>query len=142
MQENLIENVIHGVVKEDLSLLSEVYAYPQTEYICFSEFPIGNGFADFVIFTGRSRMEVIIIEIKGADFKFSNSNSYKNMSSKINEAAQQIRRKLNFINANYNEFRFFVHGIREQVESGKSMYNSLLGPNGYLHVDPKKRYLR
>ena len=138
IQENAIENVIQGLFKEDMSLLSEVYAYPQAEYICFSEFSIGDGFADFVVFTGRSRMEVIVIEIKGADFSFSNSSSYRNMSFKINEAAQQVRRKLNFINANYNEFRAFVHKVREQVELGRNIYNSLLGPNGYLHVDPNK----
>ncbi len=83
-------------------------------------------------------MEVIVIEIKGANFSFSNSSSYRNMSFKINEAAQQVRGKLNFIQKNYNEFRAFVHKVREQVELGRNIYNSLLGPNGYLHVDPNK----
>jgi hypothetical protein len=28
--------------------------------------------------------------------------------------------------------------VREQVELGINIYNSLLGPNDYLHVDPNK----
>lgn len=138
IQENVIEKDIQEVLAKDLSFLSEVYAYPQQEYICFSEFPIGEGFADFVVFTGRSRMEVIVIEVKGANFNFSNSNSYRNISSKINEAAQQVRKKLNFIDANYKDFRTFVHSVRDSVELGKIMYNSLLGPCGELNVDPRK----
>lgn len=138
VKKNPSESSIQRVIKRDLSLLSEAYAYPQSEYICFSEFPIGNGFTDFVVFTGRSRMEVFVIEIKGADFNFSNSNYYGNMSLKINEAAQQIRRRLGYINENYKEFKSLAHKVREQVEVGKSLYNSQLGPWGPLEVDPNK----
>ncbi len=138
IEENAVENVIQKELKTDLSIMSKVYAHPQEEYICFSEFPIQDGIADFVIFTGRSRMEVIIIEIKGANFNFSNSNHYRNMSFKMNEATQQIIGRFNAIEKNYNNFRVFVHKIRQQVESGIKTYNSLLCRQGYLNVDPNK----
>ena len=138
INESVSEKIIQQMIKEDLSLLSEVYAHPNSEYICFSEFPIGAGVADFVVFTGRSRMEVIIIEVKGANFNFSTLSSYRNMGFKINEVAQQMRTRLSYTNANYDKFRCFAHQVRKKVEKGEQIYNSLLGPNGYLHVDSNK----
>lgn len=62
------EVALQKQIKKDLSILAEVYAHPEHECICFSEFPIGDGIIDFVVFTGRSRMDVLLIEVKGADF--------------------------------------------------------------------------
>ncbi|WP_017151764.1 hypothetical protein [Bacillus bingmayongensis] len=36
------EQELQRLLKQDLSIFAEVYAYPSDEYICFSEFPIGN----------------------------------------------------------------------------------------------------
>ena len=64
------EKEFQNLLNSDLSLIAEVLADPKNEYICFSEFPIGRRRADFVLFTGRSKMNVFIIEIKGANFFF------------------------------------------------------------------------
>jgi len=136
--EGATEAQIQTLLKNDLSVFGEIYAQPTEEYISFSEFPIGSGRADFVVFTGTSRMDVIVVEVKGADFTFSNNDSYGNFSSKINEAAQQLRQKINHIRSGYEHFRVFAHDIRAKVEKGKNIYNSLCGPKGLLAVDPNK----
>lgn len=59
------EREIQRLLKRDLSIFGEAYAKPDDEYICFAEFPVGDGQVDFVVFTGRSRMDVILIEVKG-----------------------------------------------------------------------------
>ena len=65
------EQTIAAFLKKDLSFFSEVYACPKDEYICFSEFPVGDsGRVDFALFTGRSRMSVYLIEIKAARHPF------------------------------------------------------------------------
>ncbi len=132
------ERALQAFLKQDLTFFAEVYADPKDEYICFSEFPVAGGAVDFVVFTGRSRMEVILIEVKGADFRLVNRNSYGNFSSKINEAAQQIRRRLRDAYRDYRSFRVAVHRIREEAESGKRVHNALLGPECPLDVDPEK----
>ena len=45
------EHALQRVLKQDLSLIAEVYASPEDEYICFSEFPVGEGQVDFALFT-------------------------------------------------------------------------------------------
>lgn len=132
------EQELSSLLKKDLSLFAEAYASPRDEYICFSEYEINNKYVDFVVFTGRSRMDVILIEIKGADFYFSKRNHYGNLNNKIDEAAQQIRNHDRYISSHYEEFRQQVHCMRKQVEEGKKIHNSLLCPQGYLHVDPDK----
>lgn len=132
------ERKIQDEIKRDLSVIgtSVAFAPIKDEYIAFSEFPIGQGSVDFVVFTGRSRMDVVLIEVKGADFYFLNSDG--TIHADIHEAAQQIRERYAFINSNYEYFRREVHSIRKDVEAGHQRYNSLLGPNGFLHVDPEK----
>lgn len=132
------ERELQAILRSDLSLLAEVYAQPRDDYICFAEFPIADGIVDFAVFTSTSRMEVILIEIKGANFYLVNKGSYGNFSAKVNEAAQQIRRRVGSIFQHLAEFRTEVHRIREAVESGKKMYNSFIGPYGSLGVDPEK----
>jgi len=43
-----------------------------------------------------------------------------------------------YIYENYRAFRKQIHSIREMVESGTNLYNSLLGPDRNLEVDPAK----
>ncbi|MBB5019116.1 hypothetical protein HNQ59_002414 [Chitinivorax tropicus] len=132
------ERDIQNLLKSNLDLIGQSVAFApiKDEYIVFSEFPLGNGSVDFVVFTDRSRMDVVLIEIKGADFPFVNSDG--RVHADINEAAQKIRERYAYIRSNYEYFRREVHSIRKEVEAGKQRYNSLLGPNGYLHVDPEK----
>ncbi|HEU4885591.1 MAG TPA: Shedu immune nuclease family protein [Longimicrobium sp.] len=132
------EREFQKLLKRDLSIFGEMYAQPKEEYICFSEFPVAEGFVDFALFGGRSRMDVILIEVKGADFSILNRNSYRNFAAKINEAAQQVRRRLGDVYRNFDNFRDAMHGIRIAVESGKSVCNSFIGSQTPLEVDPNK----
>jgi len=136
IQNKAKEQDIQKYLKDNLHLIAEHYASPKNEYIIFSEFPIDEGKVDFVIFTDRSRMQIILIEIKGADFPYlTKSNKTSNV---IREAHEQILERFDFIERNYELFRRKVHEIRQEVEKGKIKYNSLLGSNGFLHVDPNK----
>jgi hypothetical protein len=132
------ERELQAEFKRNMSILGSACAYPaiKDEYIAFSEFPVAHGNADFVVFTDRSRMDVILIEVKGANFNFLNADGA--VASDINLAAQQIRERFYQIQSNYESFRREVHVIRKAVEGGVKKYNSVLGPNGYLHVDPEK----
>ena len=40
---------IHKLIKEDLSFMADYLAEPYEEYICFSNYPIGDKIADFVV---------------------------------------------------------------------------------------------
>jgi len=132
------ERELQAVLKKDLSIFGEAYAKPDDEYICFSEFPLGEGFVDFAVFTGRSRMDVILIEIKGAEFNLTNSDHYGDFNYKVNQAAGQLRERLGYIFRNEIAFREKVHSVREKVEQGAQLYNSFCGPLRGLHVDPHK----
>lgn len=138
IQEGAKEQDILSLLKTDLSVFGEVYAHPTEEYICFSEFPIADGFVDFAVFSGRSRMDIYLIEVKGANFNLVNQSNYESFSSKVEEAAGQLRRRLGDIYRDYKSFRKEVHKIRKAAESGKNIYNSLIGPEGELQVDPNK----
>ncbi|SDH52966.1 Shedu immune nuclease family protein [Desulfosporosinus hippei] len=138
IESNVKEQDISRLLKQDLSLFGEVYAHPKEEYICFSEFPINNGVVDFVVFTGRSRMDVYLIEVKGSNFNLVNSGNYEKLSSKVEEATGQIRERLQIIYNNYEKYRVEFHKIRKTVESGTKIYNSFIGPYGDLLVDPDK----
>src|SRR5262249_13658653 len=113
-------------------------AIRRTKYICFSELPVADGFCDFAVFTGRSRMDVILIEVKGADFFLVNRDSYKGFPRRINQAADQIRRRLGYLYRDYRRFRADTHRIRRKAESGASIHNAFLGPDWRLQVSSKK----
>lgn len=132
------EREIQNLLKSDLSIFGEAYAKPDDEYICFSEFPVADGAVDFAVFTGRSRMDVVLIEVKGADFNLLNSNHYQEFNHKILEAAGQIRSRLGVIYRSFEAFRKGVHQIRARAETGENIHNSLLGPYLKLQVDPDK----
>ena len=121
-----------------MSVFGDFYSQPNEEYIVFSEFPILDGSVDFIVFSGRSRMDVTIIEIKGADFNIINSTGYKNFAAKTNEAVDQVRHRLGSIYRNYNSVRENFLNIKRRVESGENLYNSLIGPRGDLLVDDNK----
>jgi hypothetical protein len=133
-----IEQDLQRLLKADLSIFGEVYASPHEEYICFSEFPVADGAVDFAVFTGRSRMDVVLIEVKGADFNLVNKDAYAGFSRNVNQAADQIRARLGHAYRNLDDFRAHVHRIRESAESGKTLYNAFIGPKGKLQVDPQK----
>lgn len=138
IEQNSGEQKIQNFLKKDLSIFAELYSKPQDDYICFSEFPINDGFVDFAVFTGVSRMDVILVEIKGAEFNLLNKGHYNKFNSKVEIARDQIIKRLEYINKNYNEFRGSVHAIREKVEAGNSIYNSFIGPCNHLEVDSEK----
>lgn len=130
------EREIQAFLKDNLDLIAQYVSQPSDEYIAFSEFPFGQGSCDFVVFTDRSRMSVVAIEIKGADFSFSTSTG--SISAEVYLAAQQVRDRFAHIESNREVFRRSVHEMRDKVESGISMHNSKLGPKGKLLVDPLK----
>ena len=132
------ERELQRLLKTDLSIFGEAYAKPDDEYICFSEFPIADGAVDFVVLTGRSRMDVILIEVKGADFNLVNSNHYGAFNHKVTEAATQIQRRLGTIFRDLEPFRQHAHQVRHRAEEGESLHNSFLGPHHRLQVDPEK----
>jgi hypothetical protein len=131
------EQEIQRLLKKDLSIFAETNAYPEEEYICFSEFPIGQGFVDFAVFSGRSRMDVTLIEVKGANFNFSNAGT-RDLSVNIYKACQQFVNHLSSVEKIYMDFRERMHKIRAEVLSGTRLYSSFLGPYGLPHVDPDK----
>lgn len=140
------EQELLAFLKQDLSFFGEVYSNPEDEYIVFSEFPIEkgsknkDGSIDFVVFTGRSRMDVILIEIKGANFNLFNKNGYRQPHADISKAEQQIRDRLQ--TAYYQNmfgFREQCHTFRDEAENGRSTFkNYLVGAEGKLQVDPNK----
>lgn len=144
--ENLIKNGakeqdIQKLLKKDLSIFAEVYANPKDEYICFSEFPIGNtGNVDFVVFTHRSTLSIYLIEVKGANFNLVNQSKLKGSTFHADflKGIDQIVRRKSYTQRCDSEFRKDVHDIRRMVESGRPQYNSLLCPKSFLNVDPEK----
>ncbi|MCP4346860.1 MAG: DUF4263 domain-containing protein [Desulfobacterales bacterium] len=140
IQKGAGERDIQTLLKENLHVLGEVHSHPRGEYIAFSEYPIGNGFSDFVVFNSVSRMEIVIFEIKGADFNFLKSND--TFHSKIEEAITQVRSRFGYINREYEGFRREAHNIRLSVEEGIRKYNSVTGKNGYLQCDANKDVLQ
>lgn len=130
------ERALQAEFRRNLAALGAAWAIPANEYIVFSDFPVGNGIVDFAIFTCRSKMHVILVEIKGANFDFVNARGA--VAADINLAAQQIRERFHQIQSSYEPFRRQAHVIRGEVEKGKRRYGSVMGPNGYLHVDPEK----
>lgn len=126
-------------LQSDLSLFGEMYAYPNDEYIVIPSFPLNDGFIDFVVFTGRSRMDVILIEVKGAEFNLLNSTGYKDFHNNIHKAAKQIRDRIDIaIYQRYDEFRRECHNIRDEIENNSFKNKHLLSPTGKLLVDPNK----
>lgn len=130
------EYEIGSVLKKDLSIFAEAYAKPSDEYICFSEFPFFDKRVDFVVFTGRSSMKVFLIEIKGADNKILNKNSYGTFSHKFNEGMAQLYNEFDYIQNNKEMVRKEMHRIRQAAIDDE--INCFKGPKFNLNVDPNK----
>lgn len=131
------EQELQRLIKKDLSLISEAYVRDD-EYICFSEYPLADGSVDFVIFSGRSRMDIILIEVKGANFNLVNSNNYGSFNHKVRDAAEQIQKRLGVVYRGYEEFRKDAHNKRKQVLTGNLIHNAFVGPQSLKQVDPNK----
>lgn len=132
------ERELQRLLKQDLSIMAEGLSAPAGEYICFSELPIGDGYVDFAVFTGRSRMDVILIEVKGAEFNLVNSNHYHAFNHKVQQAAGQLRDRAAYCYRNPDRVPRELHRIRAEAERGSPLYNAFLGPVGPLQVDPDK----
>ena len=132
------EHRLNKFLREDLSLIAECYANPSEEYICFAEFPVGERRADFALFTGRSRMNVYLIEIKGADKDLRRKNHYGEFRSSVQEGIGQLKKHSDWCSKNYEEFRKHTYNILEEVKKGNNPYHAFLGPKYKLMVDPNK----
>lgn len=130
------ERAIAALLKSNLHLLARSVTYGPiaNEYIAFSELSIKRGKVDFCVLHDRSRMAVVFIEIKGADFPFLNQNGQVNRA--INDAAQKIRERVEVSQS--EEFRREIHEIRQQALDDRCPFNCLVGPDGLPHVDPLK----
>lgn len=130
------EQDIACFLKEDLSILTEVYAFPKDEYICIPQYRIDDGYIDYIILTGRSRMKIRLIEIKGADFNLLNKGSNK-LNEDMNCATQQMDTRWSYIERNYEYFRKKVHDYRMKAENNTLNFLYLQG-NKNLYVDKDK----
>lgn len=119
--------------------LVPAYSQKEGEFIVFSEYPLGKGVVDFVVFASRSKMHIKFIEIKGADFNFLNADG--TVSKAIKNAEEQIRERFEFVRQGYENFRRESHELRRQVEGGKVIYNSVIGKYGKLLCDSEKEIL-
>lgn len=138
LADNPIERELAKFFKRDLAFFADMYAFPSEEYIVVPELKIEEGFVDYAIFSGRSRMDITLIEIKGANFDLMGSTGYHNISYKTNEALQQVRGRQGTIIRNYQKFREYFHGIREMIETDKHKFEAFCGPKGKLLFDPNK----
>ena len=145
IKSNPTESEIHKLLNSDLSILGDYFSSPNESYIVFSEFPLKyknyNGYVDFVVFTSSSRMEVILIEIKGANYNLITQGNYDNFSSKTNEAVQQLRNRTFCLHENISYFRKHFHKVRKKAEAGKYICHTLVGPLGKLQVDSRKEII-
>lgn len=132
------ERELQSLIDSDLSILGDVYSSPKEEYVVISQLPLDGGYVDFAVLSGRSRMDVTLVEIKGADYRLINGNSYQDFSAKTNQAVQQIRGRLGYVIRHYEAFRTHVHRVREAAEAGREGVKALVGPQGCLQVDPDK----
>lgn len=138
VERGATERELQSLLKRDLSLFGELYSNPHESYIAFSEFPLVDGFVDFTLFTSTSRMEIVLIEIKGADFFLVNDDAYGEFAQSMNRAAGQIRRRVGDIYRDLATFRKQVHKIRASAQAGEKIHGAFLGPQCPLEVDPDK----
>ena len=99
---------------------------------------MGNGRADFVFFTGRSRMSVYIIEIKGANISLRKKNHYDSFRASVQEGKDQLEERAKYCRENYEKFRRFTHSVLDDVKNSGRPYSAFPGPKYQLQVDPNK----
>jgi hypothetical protein len=130
------ERELQAALKNNPAILGNACQTKSGEYIVFSEFPVSHNRADFAVFFDRSRMNILLVEIKGADFYFLNRD--RTLAHELDDAARAVRDHLYYVNSNYESFRREVHMVRKIVEDGTQKYNSVIGKRGYLEVDSDK----
>jgi len=130
------EREIQIYLKNNLHIIGNAHSFPKGEYIVISEFPVEDGRCDFVLLSSRSRMSVTFIEIKGADFNF--TNNMDRFSSPINDASEQIESRLAYLDRNYESFRRKIHQLRQSSIDNNCPHNSVCSTQRYLGVDPNK----
>ncbi|RYE59183.1 MAG: DUF4263 domain-containing protein [Sphingobacteriales bacterium] len=88
--ERATEREFQRSFKSDFSQMIKRYVHPaiQDEWIRFYEYPLGLGRCDFMLFTDRSRMHVVLFEIKGADFDFATNG--ETLAHPISKALDQM----------------------------------------------------
>ena len=129
---------VKSEIKASLSFMADYLAEPHEEYICFSNYPIGDKIADFVVLTSRSKMKVCIVEVKGADFKIVKANHYQGLNVHMNDAITQLKNHMEYINRNYSSFRTQIHEDKDKAINEEYSGNYLVGPRKTLLVDPQK----
>lgn len=137
------ERALQSFFKEHPDLLGKSCSFrPEWgEYIVFSEYPTLDGRVDFVVMSDRSRLAIVFIELKGADFSFLTEKG--TINAHINEAAQQIRSRYAAVEESYHTFRSRFHQHRREAEAGSPKFGAFVGHAKRLQVDPEKDiYLR
>ena len=139
LDRNPTEQALAAFLKEDPSFFAEQYANPAEEYLCFSELPIGDtGRVDFALFTGRSRMDVYLIELKDGKRPIRRKNHYGAFRAFLEEGREQLFSRVAWIEHHYERFCRFAHLLRQEVEDGKRPYRAFPGPKLRLQADPEK----
>jgi len=75
-------------------------------------------------------MNILLVEIKGADFYFLNLD--RTLAHELDDATRAVRDHLYYVNSSYESFRREVHTVRQLVEGGIQKCNSVIGGLGYL----------
>lgn len=92
LDERKGETDLHRFLEANVMNFAEQFACPDNEFIVFSEFTIDEYRVDFMVLTGRSRMDAHIIEIKGADIPLSKAaGNHRDYRSEIHDAITQIQ---------------------------------------------------
>ena len=128
----------HGKISVKVLKTNDTWYGMAEEYICFSNYPIGDKIADFVVLTSRSKMKVCIVEVKGADFKIVKANHYQGLNVHMNDAITQLKNHMEYINRNYSSFRTQIHEDKDKAINEEYSGNYLVGPRKTLLVDPQK----
>jgi len=129
------ERDIASYIGNDLTLMASALANPSDEYIIFKEFQLTpSDQIDFVIFTSRSKLSVIFVEIKGAEFDFLLKDGTAH--STIKKAIDQVAERFEYPRKDYRRFHSEVHSLKQRVEKGEQIHQSI--KNGYLDVSAEK----
>ncbi len=129
------EQAIGNFLSQDLSVFGDVFSHPTGEFVVFKEYQLDQGnTVDYVVFTNRARMEVIMVEAKGADFSFLKANGDPN--ARIGDAAAKVKQRFSYAKQNYWKFRTDALDLWRKVQQGKRLHQAVVGRP--LQIDPNK----
>ena len=135
LEQKPSERSLLNFLASDPTVFADVYARPAKEFIVFREYELTvDDKVDFVIFTNRSRLEVIFIEVKGADFNFLNTDG--SLNAKVSNATHQVKRRFGVTKDRYSVFKSDVIKNWRRVNEGARPYNAVVGEP--LDIDPEK----